>query len=87
MPAYIPRRLDVHSPNPRIRDACRRARVFLDDREVTRECCAADEEAGLVLLLLRNMAGEFYLVETLDGGHEIARGWVAGKVEIAWRDA
>jgi hypothetical protein len=87
VPPYVPRRLDIHSRNPQERAACARVRVFLDDHEVTGDCCAADEEAGLVLLLLRDEEGHRYLVETDDGAVEIARAWIPGKVEIAWRDA
>lgn len=43
--------------NRRNKKRCRHARVFLNDREVTRDCQVADTREGWVLLLARSEKG------------------------------
>lgn len=47
-------RLSVFDDDPAIRALCARARVWLDGEEVTHKCQAADDDAGYVLLLVRD---------------------------------
>lgn len=68
--------------NRRDRKRCLRVRVFLNDREVTRDCQVADTREGWVLLLARSEKGR----PVFDIGRGVLRIRRHGRVRIEFRN-
>jgi hypothetical protein len=60
----------------------RHCKVFLDDVDVTADCQFADEEAGIVHVLLRDEAGRRFVDPQAYGGPAVATGEKHGRVRI-----
>lgn len=71
-------RLSVLGSSRRHQKKCRAARVYLDGIEVTKDCQIADSKQGVVLLLLRDEHGKWYLT----AGGDVAKTWRHGTVSI-----
>jgi len=71
-------RLSVFNADAAMLALCQRARVWLDGVEITDRCQVADDDAGVVVLLLRRADGAL----ELDGSGDPARVERYGRVRI-----